>query len=236
LVAVGERTGVKLNLSTPVKRVIVSDDGRATGIELENGKMEEADLVVVNADLVYAYEKLLPKSKYAEGLTKRQSSCSSISFYWAVDRQVKELGVHNIFLADDYEESFDSIFKDHTMPREPSFYINVPSRVDPTAAPEGCDSVVVLVPIGHITDGKTKQDFDALVNRARAHVFKVLAKQLGLKDFPSYIKQEFYNDPYTWREDLNLSKGSIRTCSPDLSWHNLILCSWTQPRLLVLPI
>lgn len=45
---------------------------------------------------------------------------------------VPELGVHNIFLADQYKESFDSIFVQHAMPEEPSFYLNVPSRIDPS--------------------------------------------------------------------------------------------------------
>ncbi|KAI7035512.1 Phytoene, partial [Hortaea werneckii] len=74
------------------------------------------------------------------------------SFYWGLSRTVPELGAHNIFLADEYKESFDSIFKRHLIPDEPSFYVNVPSRVDASAAPEGTDSVVVLVPVGHLID------------------------------------------------------------------------------------
>jgi hypothetical protein len=31
--------------------------------------------------------------------------------------------------AEEYEESFDDIFKKSDMPREPSFYVNVPSRM-----------------------------------------------------------------------------------------------------------
>lgn len=33
------------------------------------------------------------------------------------------------------------------MPSDPSFYVNIPSRVDPSAAPEGKDAVIVLVSI-----------------------------------------------------------------------------------------
>ncbi|KAM3422490.1 hypothetical protein BST61_g2837 [Cercospora zeina] len=141
-------------MEAAVKKILLSEDGGvAKGVELEDGTRLEADVVVNNSDLVYAYENLLPvKTPYAESLKGRPGSCSSISFYWALNRQVPELEAHNIFLADEYRESFDSIFKKHLIPDEPSFYVNVPSRVDPTAAPEGKDSVVVLVPVGHLLE------------------------------------------------------------------------------------
>ncbi|SMQ56363.1 unnamed protein product [Zymoseptoria tritici ST99CH_3D7] len=152
LVGIAERMGAEFRLETAVKRICVTADGsRATGVELENGEVLEADVVVNNSDLVYAYNHLLQPAAYAESLSDRPGSCSSISFYWALDRKVPELSAHNIFLADDYRESFDSIFKKHLIPDQPSFYVNVPSRVDSTAAPEGKDTVVVLVPVGHLT-------------------------------------------------------------------------------------
>ena len=128
------------------------DGSRATGVVLENGERLTADVVVNNSDLVYAYNNLLPEMPYAKSLSQRPASCSSISFYWALDRKVEQLEAHNIFLADEYKESFDSIFKKHLIPNEPSFYVNVPSRVDPTAAPTGKDTIVVLVPVGHLLD------------------------------------------------------------------------------------
>lgn len=163
LVEVGRREGVEYRLSTAVERILLSEDGaKAVGVQLENGETVLADVVVNNSDLVYAYTKLLapaasPQQRvtptpYAESLSKRPASCSSISFYWALSRKVPELEAHNIFLADEYKESFDSIFKKHLIPDEPSFYVNVPSRVDESAAPQGKDSVVVLVPVGHLVD------------------------------------------------------------------------------------
>src|SRR5450432_2931230 len=125
--------------------------------------MISADVVFVNADLVYAYNNLFSTpqpaekssmsshptpaaSSYAASLSKRAGSCSSISFYWALSQKIPQLSTHNIFLADSYKESFDAIFKRQSIPEEPSFYVNVPSRVDPSTAPPGCDSIVVLVP------------------------------------------------------------------------------------------
>ncbi|KAF2220232.1 phytoene dehydrogenase [Elsinoe ampelina] len=153
LVAIGQRLGVNYRFSTPVSKILLSSDGaRATGVLLTSGETLTADVVINNSDLVYAYQKLLPDTPYAHSLAQRPTSCSSISFYWALNRKVPELSAHNIFLADEYRESFDNIFKKHLIPNEPSFYVNVPSRVDPTAAPEGKDSLVILVPVGHLLE------------------------------------------------------------------------------------
>lgn len=243
LVHVGTRLGVKYKLGAPVKQVLTSPDGRtATGVRLDNGETILADTVVVNADLVYAYSNLLPGSlpkslpdpetttattaqnekaaAYAKSLRQRDASCSSVSFYWALSRKIPELNVHNIFLADQYKESFDSIFKRQTLPDDPSFYVNVPSRIDPSAAPDGCDAVIVLVPVGHllrsrgkeaeIPADKAEQDWDAIVARARKAVIETITARTGVTPgWEKNIVHEMVNTPRTWEEKFNLDKGAI---------------------------
>jgi phytoene desaturase (3,4-didehydrolycopene-forming) len=85
LVDVGKRLGVEYRLSTTVSEVKLSSNrSRAEGVTLSSGETLYADVVLVNADLVYAYNKLLPHTPYATSLSKRPGSCSSISFYWYV--------------------------------------------------------------------------------------------------------------------------------------------------------
>lgn len=69
-----------------------------------------------------------------------------------MSRRTGELSAHNIFLAERYQESFDDIFNKLEVPDEPSFYVHAPARIDSTAAPEGKDSIVVLVPTGHLNE------------------------------------------------------------------------------------
>ncbi|KAI2469706.1 hypothetical protein F4781DRAFT_431074 [Annulohypoxylon bovei var. microspora] len=220
LVEVGRRAGVEYRLDAPVKRIITHEDGKtARGVELESGETLDADVVVVNADLVYAYSNLFPQTpsirRYSESLKQRDSSCSSISFYWALDRKVPELQTHNIFLADEYRESFDAIFDRKELPQEPSFYVNVPSRVDPSAAPEGCDTVIVLVPTGHLLQPKPgnssgvglprQQDWPALVNQAREAVLSTIEARTG-SSLKESIIHETVNDPLTWEARFNLDQ------------------------------
>ncbi|KAF5023290.1 hypothetical protein F66182_4671 [Fusarium sp. NRRL 66182] len=228
LVNVGQRLGVEYRLSTPVQSISVDQaSGKANGIVLGDGSLLEADIVISNADLVYTYNNLLPKTKYADSLSKRETSCSSISFYWSVSKLVPELNAHNIFLADEYQESFDSIFKEHLIPTQPSFYVNVPSRVDPSAAPDGKDSIVVLVPVGHLLSdsagthrglsksGKSgviknaqDQDWEKMVSLARDTILSTIRARIGV-DLAPLITNEIINTPYTWQEKFNLDKGAI---------------------------
>lgn len=221
LVDVGKRLGVQYRLNTAVKRILLDESRRRVkGVELEGGEVLTADVVVNNTDLVYAYDTLLATQQptaYAENLKSRPGSCSSISFYWALSKQVPELEAHNIFLAESYKESFDSIFKKHLIPDEPSFYVNVPSRVDPSAAPPGKDTVVVLVPVGHLTEdtGNGKgtaptevQNWPEMIALARKTILSTIQARTGV-DLGPLIVHEQSNDPVSWRERFNLDKGAI---------------------------
>ncbi|ORY67323.1 uncharacterized protein BCR38DRAFT_407306 [Pseudomassariella vexata] len=224
LVKVGERLSVEYRLNTPVKQLLTTSDGKtAKGVILESDEIIEADVVVVNADLVYAYNNLFPQTSpiksHGRSLRERDSSCSSISFYWSLDRKVPELKTHNIFLADEYRESFDAIFARQSLPEEPSFYINVPSRIDPSAAPEGRDAIIALVPVGHLLQSKgflksdsgilRDQDWPSLIAYARRSVLSTVSSRTGCGPLSEYIIHEIVNDPFSWESKFNLDKGSI---------------------------
>lgn len=198
--------------------VKLADGGkRATGVILENGEEILADVVILNCDLVYAYNHLLPQSKQAKSLSKRKLSCSSISFYWSMNRKISSLGTHNVFLANEYRESFDDIFDKQLMPKEPSFYVNVPSRIDPTAAPEGKDAMVVLVPTGHLLDrsgtgmDEKEQDWDILVEKARQTIFDTIEKRTGETGLREAVSHELINTPVTCESPCPSPRNLILT-------------------------
>lgn len=197
-------------MNTEVASISYSPDRKADGIRLKSGEELSADVVVINADLVYAYNNLLPPSSYSRSLTKRPASCSSISFFWSFDRIIPELNVHNVFLAEEYKESFDAIFHRHQLPDEPSFYVNVPSRIDPTAAPKGKDAVVVLVPVGHLVDDPSNpQDWDYLIKHARDVVFKTIESRTGASGLRDSLLHELIETPTSWKAKFNLDRGAI---------------------------
>lgn len=82
LIKIGQRLGVEYRLSTPISSVLFSvNDRTVNGVVLSPEEILTASVVVCNADLVYAYNNLLPPSTSAKSLSRRPASCSSISFY-----------------------------------------------------------------------------------------------------------------------------------------------------------
>jgi phytoene desaturase len=212
LAAIAKRDGVNFVYRAPVKRVVI-ENAVATGIELEDGVQDRADLVVINADLPYAYKSLLPDARPAERLERMNYTCSAITFYWGVDKVFPQLRMHNVFLQGDYKTSFDRIFRDRALPDRPSFYVHAPARVDPAAAPDGQDTLLVLVPTGHL-DPRLPQDMDQMTDIARGAVFDRLHKY-GVDDIRHHIKFEVVYTPHSWEKQFNLAKGAAFGLSHD---------------------
>ncbi|MCK6539780.1 MAG: phytoene desaturase family protein [Anaerolineales bacterium] len=206
LVKVAEKLGVTFVYDAPVKKINVGKR-KVESVETADGREWIADLFIGNADLPYIYKELLPDPAPAKKLDEKLYTCSTIMFYWGVDKQYPQIAHHNVFLGGDYKASFDQIFQDHTLPEVPSFYVHAPARTDPAAAPAGQDTLYILVPVGHL-DARSKQDWEALVNRARETVFNRLAKEMGVTDLREHIKFEIVYQPRVWKERFNLEKGA----------------------------
>ncbi|PRP88969.1 phytoene desaturase [Planoprotostelium fungivorum] len=200
-----ERLGARYRFDSEVER-IVTEGGRAKGVVLKNGQTLDADIIICNADLPFVYDKLLREEKQRKKMESLKYTSSAIMFYWALDKIFPEIQHHNMYLCDNYEEGCRTIFDKHDVPPEPSFYINAPQRSDPSAAPSGQDSIMILVPVGHLAPEndnpkfwKEKQDY------CRKFVLNRL-KMEGI-DIERHIKWEHALTPIEWRDNYNLAKG-----------------------------
>jgi phytoene desaturase len=221
LMQIACRAGVEFMFDTPVERIEVNGT-RARGVLLEDGRLLEADVVVANADLPYVYQNLLPSDRDGERMAHKRFSCSAISFFWGVDRAVPQLGPHTLFLADDYRDNFESIIQDLDLPANPSLYVHAPARLDPATAPAGQDTLIAIVPVGHL-DETRQQDWERIRNRARQAVFRRLSL-LGITDLEAHIKFEVDYTPLSWRKRYNLMKGATHGLS-----HTLMQLGYFRP-------
>jgi phytoene desaturase len=221
LMALARQAGVEFVFDTAVTQIELNGQG-AKGVIVEDGQRLAADAVLANADLPYVYQNLLPPDREAAKLARKRYSCSVISFFWGVDRPYQELGPHTLFLADDYRANFDAIIRDLTVPANPSLYIHAPARLDPAMAPAGEDTLIAIVPVGHINE-REDQDWRALIEQARQAVFRRLAL-LGIHDLAAHIKFETCFTPLSWRKRYNLVKGSTHGLC-----HNLTQLGYFRP-------
>ncbi|RPI24932.1 MAG: phytoene desaturase, partial [Chloroflexota bacterium] len=222
LESIAKDLGVEFLYDAPVDQIEV-ENNRAGGIRLENGIRITADVIVANADLPYVYKNLLPETVSTDNMERKKYTCSALTFYWGLDQTIPQLGTHNVFLAGEYRQSFDRIFEDLTLPDEPSFYIHAPARIDPSAAPAGQDSLMALVPVGHLGP-KGSQDWRALKDRAREAMFRRLG-EMGLSGLDKHIKFEINYTPKDWQNLYNLEKGAAFGLS-----HNFAQVGYLRPR------
>jgi len=205
LTDLARQAGVEFIFNSTVER-IDTNSTHARGALLTDGTRLDADVVLANADLPYVVQDLLPQDGMVKALSRKQFSCSVISFFWGVDKTYEALGPHTLFLADDYRENFVSIDSDLGLPANPSLYVHAPARLDPSMALPGHDTLTAIVPVGHLNE-KGEQDWGKLRNEARQHVFRRL-QTLGITDLQSHIKFEETYIPPDWRKRYNLLKGA----------------------------
>jgi phytoene desaturase len=214
--------GVEFIFDTTVEQIDVN--GNSTRGVMVNGQLLEADAVLANADLPYVYQNLLPQDGQAGKLARKRYSCSVISFFWGMDKTYESISPHTLFLASDYRENFDSIIRDLGLPANPSLYIHAPARLDPAMAPSGQDTLIAIVPVGHMSENG-EQNWAELRDEARKHVYRRLAS-IGIIDLESHIKFETTFTPLSWRKHYNLMKGSTHGLC-----HNLMQLGYFRPDL-----
>ena len=222
LMELARAAGVEFIFDSTTKQIDVNAT-HACGVVLADGQRLEADAVLANADLPYVYNDLLPDRNFAESLSHKRFSCSVISFFWGLDRVYPTLGPHTLFLAHDYRENFESIIRDLSLPTNPSLYIHVPARLDPAMSPRGQDTLIAIVPVGHMSQNGD-QDWGQIRDEARQQVFRRLAS-LGITDIESHIKFEMNFTPLSWKKRYNLMKGSTHGLC-----HNLTQLGYFRPR------
>jgi phytoene desaturase len=221
LMDIAQRAGVEFVFKAGVERIDVLGD-RARGVALSNGAYFPADVVVANADLPYVYAELLPDRALGRRMANKRFSCSVISFFWGLDRPFAQLPPHTLFLADDYRENFKQITRDLTLPENPSLYVHAPARLDPAMAPTGRDTLIAIVPVGHL-GAHPKREWRGIRDRARAEVFRRMTL-LGIDDLAEHIRFEIDFTPLSWRKRYNLAKGATHGLS-----HNLGQLGYFRP-------
>ena len=194
--------GVQYQFNTKVSRILVTNK-LATGIRVGN-TIVVADMVVSNTDVVPTYRKLLPDQKAPERTLSQERSSSALIFYWGITNQFPQLDLHNIFFSKDYKKEFDEIFEQHTIPEDPTVYVNISAKNAPNDAPKGCENWFVMINV----PTNSGQDWDRLIEKARIAILRSLSKALET-DISALIQTESILDPRTIESKTQSYQGSL---------------------------
>src|SRR5262249_36687843 len=103
-----------------------------------------------------------------------------------------------------------------------SLYIHAPARLDPTMAPAGADTLIAIVPVGHMNEHED-YTWKAIITQARYVVFHSLTL-LGITDLDAHIKFETCFTPLSWRNRCCLVRGATHVLS-----HNPMQLGYFRP-------
>ena len=196
---------------------------KVTGVRLESGEVLSADVVVANPDLPCVWDQMMDHETFPEAKKEAERwedadySCSVIEFNWCLDATVPDLLHHNVFLSGDYKGSWDrpACVEDFAAPKQHNFYCHNPVYTDPSCAPEGGASVMVLLPVANLNEqrkacakrGVPVPSEEDMVNAAREAVLRRF-KEAG-KDISENIVSESVTTPSQWQERFNIKHGAV---------------------------
>ena len=215
LVSLIEGQGNHVLCNQTVERITV-EDGKATGVVMEDGRKISADLVVSNADSAWTYKKLIGaehRTRWTdEKVDKARYSMGLFVWYFGTNRKYEDVAHHTIMLGPRYKPLLEDIFKNKTLSEDFSLYLHRPTATDPSLAPEGHDGFYVLSPVPHL-DSDVDWDVETERYRKKIEAFLESTVMPGLSE--SIVTSRCLT-PKGFREDLLSVKGAAFGMEPVL--------------------
>ena len=195
MVSLAEELGVSMKLEHEVTDFSF-DGSNITAVNTTKG-FYEANYVVGGADYAFIDQHLLPPDKRhytPKYWATRKMAPSSILYYIGLDRKI-DLPHHALFFDAHFDTHADAIYTNPRWPEKPMFYVSAASQTDASAAPEGCENLVILIPTApglEDTDEVLDRYFDLVSERLLGHIGVDIREHLVVKK--SYAYRDFVND------------------------------------------
>jgi phytoene dehydrogenase-like protein len=152
LVGVIKENGGDIQLNTSVSRIVV-DNQRVTGVQLSNGQILASETVISNADVRRTFMELVGRDHLPSYLSNRIEMLQPSNSAFMVS-----LGVD--FVPDIKPATFVTV-------GNKKLVIMVPSKVDPSLAPQGHSCITLLTLLSHEQSSLWKRNEPEYVERKR---------------------------------------------------------------------
>lgn len=214
-----KKKGVKISYNSDITGY--EDDNRTiTALTDSNGNRYEADLFVINADAALFRSKVLQRERWsAARLDKLNWTMAPFTIYLGLDTKVPGIEHHNYFLRNNFTDYATGLYKNRVDLEQPYYYVNVVSRYNDNAAPEGGEALYILVPV---PDLRRKSDWTDR-DRIAGSIIDDLSKRIGF-DLSAHIVSKTILTPQEWEGMFDLYRGSGLGLG-----HNLGQMGWLRP-------
>jgi phytoene desaturase len=193
--------GVEIITQARVQRILTQGSA-VTGVQLQNGETIPARTVISNIDVTHTHQLL--GSPQAARLARRPVSCSGFVMLLGVQKTHPQLAHHNIFFAPAYRREFEQIFNAGRPPDDPTIYLAITSKSDPSHAPAGCENWFVMVNAPALDE---RWDWTVQAQPYRDLVLNRLAAR-GL-DVRAHILHERLLTPLDLRTNTGAFRGAL---------------------------
>ena len=231
IAALAAAEGVELRTDAEVRRIVV-DGRRATGVELADGTVLDADLVVSAADLHHTETVLVDPAHRTHpepAWRDRVAGPSALLVLLGVRGELPRLAHHTLLFSADWSANFAAIFEEPTrIPATPSLYVCMPSGTDPSVAPDGMSNLFVLVPLPAdpgLGRGGVDGDGSALLEALADRVIAQIADWAGIPDLADRIVVRRTIGPADFADDYHAWKGGALGLA-----HTLRQSAFLRPR------
>ncbi|MEO1497538.1 MAG: phytoene desaturase family protein [Planctomycetota bacterium] len=207
LAKLAEELDIEVHCETPIKRIL-TEKGRAVGVETEAGDRFEADAVVSNCDSVLTHRELLGEAPTSKFLKRRkyEPACSGVVLYLGLNRRYEQLLHHNFVFSDDPHVEFDAIYNQGVPAPDPTAYVCAPAVTEPAVAPEGGEALYILVHTPYRRDG---QDWSQMLPDYREAILDKLERTAGMEGIRDSIVVEHALTPADIESRYNVLRGAI---------------------------
>ncbi len=188
--------GVTFKFNSPIDQFALNGKS-ITGIQCGDEKYTHDDYIA-SADYHHIEQHVLPEKyrKYdASYWSKRAMAPSSLIFYIGLNKKIKGLLHHTLFFDQDFALHAEEIYENPQWPTSPQFYISCPSKTDDTVAPEGCENIMILIPVApglKDTEETREKYFEVVMDRLEKIIGETVKAHIVFKR--SYAHNDFISD------------------------------------------
>jgi len=205
------KAGVKFYLNSPLQKLSFKDN-KIVAAQFKNQHFK-ADIFISNTDPTYFENNFLPQQ--FRDINKKASNYqygpSAILILLGIKGKLANIQHHNLFFVDNWQKSFDTIFKDKQWPNQASMYVSKTSATDKTVAPKNHENIFVLIP------GPAKDISDEEANELADEYLKQLAIGIKCPDLTERVVYKKVLGPKYFSTSFNSPNASALGLSHTLS-------------------
>jgi phytoene desaturase len=183
--------------------------GAVSGVVLEGGERIPADVVVSNADVLTTHRLLGQRAP----LRRLTPTMSCLLLYLGLDRRYDELLHHTLLVGHDYRRFIRDVTRDGRMPSTFSTYVHAPARTEAAVAPEGQESLAILLPVPNLRSGA---NWERIGDGVRDALVADLESTFGLTGLGASVRVEHRMTPVDFARDLGAAYGNAFAVEPTL--------------------